>query len=69
MKLPVTVLQSLAAAVALVGMAGCNFTCSSSPTPSESTSTDPNATHNPTTNQQQPGEVCEPGACPACGRG
>ena len=68
MKLPVAVLQSLAAAVALVGMAGCNFTCSSSPTRSESTSTDPNATHNPAPNCQ-PGEPGEPEPCPACGRG
>jgi hypothetical protein len=68
MKLPVAVLQSLAAAVALVGMAGCNFTCSSSPAPSSSTSTDPNAAQNPNPDNQ-PCEHCQPEPCPACGRG
>jgi hypothetical protein len=80
MKLPVKVLQGLAAAVVLVGMAGCD--CGKSPTGETPRSTDPNVTGDGTPRssdpnvapqQQRPGEVCEPGGgaapCPACGRG
>lgn len=68
MKLPVKILQSLAAAVAIVGVGGCNI--APEPAPTE----DPK----PTEQCNNPGGECPnpqpngPGfrdPCPACGRG
>jgi hypothetical protein len=79
MKLPVTVLNGLAAAVTLVGMTGCNET-GSMPMPTSSatqpsTSIEPHAAPSPTQNQLEPVKACLPDGrplpdgCPACGRG
>lgn len=66
MKLPVKVLQGLAAAVALAGMAGCNFApgTAEAPTTSERAVQQPNNAHN-----HEPVMPQMPDGCPACGRG
>jgi hypothetical protein len=68
MKIPVQILQGLAAAVALAGISGCGYVAPTSvperPKSIENQSADPNAE-----NHERPGKVCEPAACPACGRG
>lgn len=67
MKLPVNVLKGLAAAVACISVAGCDLTAKA-PTEQPSYQTEPGA--NPTAApNEQPGKVCLPDACPACGRG
>ena len=69
MKIPVNILQGLAAAVALAGMAGCGFG-TSAPTPEPPQSTEKSAC--PDGNQcpnEEPGKPGFRDPCPACGRG
>ena len=70
MRLPTKVLHGLAVAVAGIGLAGCDCGMRAPTNAQQPTlpSTDP--TVNPgNAPVEQPGQVCEPGACPACGRG
>ena len=78
MKLPTTLLQTLAVAVASLGAAGCGSATSNEPTnPSPSTPGVIDPQGNTTPQPNAPG--CEPGnnpqggdglaGCPACGRG
>jgi hypothetical protein len=70
MKLPVTILQGLAA-VALAGMSGCVIETSTPTNQQPPTSQQPNK---PTVEpaappQENPGKLCVPDGCPGCGRG
>ena len=66
MKVPVTILQGLAAALAGVSLAGCGFIKPAPPDPNVQQN-DPNAQNNAP--DGNPGKVCLPDSCPACGRG
>jgi len=68
MKLPFNVLKGLAAAVACVFVAGCDLTAKAPTEQPSYRSNEPGATPNGAPNEQ-PGKVCLPDACPACGRG
>jgi len=67
MKLPFTVLQSLAAAVACLGVSGCGYTTASS-SGAQQRPSEPNTIETGAPGEQ-PGKVCLPDNCPACGRG
>jgi hypothetical protein len=69
MKVPVTILQGLAAAMAGISIAGCNFIKPATPTsdPNVQESRDPNVQNNAP--GEAPPKICLPDACPACGRG
>ena len=67
MQLPSKVLLGLSMAIATVGMTGCGLQMpGNSQQQPTSTQNDPNAVHQP---NEEPGKVCEPKSCPACGRG
>ena len=77
MKLPTTLLQTLAAAVASIGVAGCGSATSNEPTnPSPAPAVvDPQGNCTPQDNTPSYDLGTKPkdgdgiGACPACGRG
>jgi hypothetical protein len=70
MRLPVNILQRLAAAVALAGMSGCGFGTSAPTSPQAPVSTE--QTSSPDGEQCPNNDPGKPGfrdPCPACGRG
>lgn len=66
MKLPINILRGLAAAVACISLTGCDLTAKGPPT--EQPSYEPEGVPTVAPNGE-PGKVCLPDACPACGRG
>jgi hypothetical protein len=69
MRLSINVLRGLVAAVACISVTGCDLTAKAPPTEQPSyESTEPGSDPAAAPNEE-PGKVCLPGACPACGRG